>query len=288
MRNIGGVPGVLRIRDEPQLRMTDRTDRTDISLGAHYALATKDCTTESPAHQLAEDVHLQPFVVAFGPVRLDLGHVHGSGHVEQALEHFPAVGQVPGLVGGAGGAHRLDVEADAAVVAAALQHPDRVEGPAQVDRAEHLVLVVLQAVLVVEVDAPQLAVPQGVGHVVGRVEAGQDRVGRLDQHADARRLGGAVAQARKWPGVGRYAWSIGSFGFISPRMRMFLSYSSSALTASRMRPDGGDRVLGLADVGALAGQPQDDVLAAEGVGDVDGTLASARWRSLRSAALLEV
>ena len=52
------------------------------------------------------------------------------------------------------------------------------------------------------------------------------------------RAGSAVRYARpsQWPGVGRYAWSIGSFGFISPRMRTCLSCSSRALTASTMRP----------------------------------------------------
>ena len=69
--------------------------------------------------------------------------------------------------------------------------------------------------------------------------------------------------AMKWPAVGRYVWSIGSFGFISPRMRMFWSCSSIALTASRMRPTAVDGVLGLADVGPLARQPEDDVPAAE-------------------------
>ena len=78
------------------------------------------------------------------------------------------------------GPHRLDVEPDALAVAAVavlFQGPDLVEGAAQVDRAEDLVLVVLQAVLVVEVDAPELVVLEGVGHVVGGVEPGEDRVG---------------------------------------------------------------------------------------------------------------
>jgi hypothetical protein len=60
-------------------------------------------------------------------------------------------------------AHRLDVEADdlaVLAVAVADEHVDLVEGAAEVDRAEGLVLVVLQAVLVVQVDAPELLVEQ--------------------------------------------------------------------------------------------------------------------------------
>ena len=55
---------------------------------------------------------------------------------------------------------------------------------------------------------------------------------------------------------------------------MLRSYSSRALTASRMRWAEAMGILGLADVGAFARQPQDDVLAADGVGDVDGALAA--------------
>ena len=78
-----------------------------------------------------------------------------------------------------GRAHRLDVEADAlavAAVAVGLEGPDLVERAAEVRGAERLVLVVLQAVLVVEVDAPEFPVLQGVGHVVGRIQAGEDRM----------------------------------------------------------------------------------------------------------------
>ena len=64
-----------------------------------------------------------------------------------------------GLVLRCCGAHRFDVEANTPIVARTLQNPDRIEGTSQVHRPERLVLVVLQAVLVVEVNAPQLVVP---------------------------------------------------------------------------------------------------------------------------------
>ena len=73
--------------------------------------------------------------------------------------------------------HRLHVQAhEGAVPAIArpLQHVHLVEGAPQVHGAEGLVLVVLQPILVVQVHAPQLPVPERVGELLGGVEPGQD------------------------------------------------------------------------------------------------------------------
>ena len=139
--------------------------------------------TTSLAHELLEDIHLQRLVIAFRAEALDKGVVDGANHLEQAQEQGPAVAEVFRLVGLLRRPHGLDVQPDRPIVAGPLQHPDGVEGPAQVHGAERLVLIVLQAVLIVEMNAPQLLVPQGVGHIVRGIEAGQDGMGRLDQNA---------------------------------------------------------------------------------------------------------
>ena len=121
-----------------------------------------------------------------GSQLFDLALVDAADDVEQAEEHRLRVGEVKGRFLERGRAHRLDVEADAFAVpaeAVLLEHPDLVERPAQVDRAEDLVLVVFQPVLVVQMDAPELVVIEGVGHVVGGIEPGQNRMGALDQDA---------------------------------------------------------------------------------------------------------
>ena len=69
---------------------------------------------------------------------------------------------------------------------------------------------------------------------------------------------------------------------------MSRSCSSRALTASRMRWHGADRVFRLADVGAFARQPEHDVAAAERVGDVDGSLRALDGVAGARTALLDV
>src|SRR6266404_2348906 len=108
--------------------------------------------------------------------------------IEEDLLRVP---EVEDSVVGALRSHGLDVEADDFAllpVTVANQDVHLVEGAAQVDGPEGFVLVVFQAVLIVEVNAPELAVEDGVGHFVAGVEAGQDAVGGFDQDADAIRV----------------------------------------------------------------------------------------------------
>src|SRR5208283_250361 len=140
------------------------------------------------AQKRVQDQHLELLILAILTEGLDLRGIDRANDVEQAEEHGPRVRQVIERLLEDRGPHGLDVEADAlAVLAVAvlLEHPDLVERPAQVHRAEDLVLVVFQAVLVVQVNAPELAVVESEGHVIGWVKAGQDRMGTLDQDARA-------------------------------------------------------------------------------------------------------
>ena len=79
---------------------------------------------------------------------------------------------------------RLEVEVDRAVVAAGEQGVDHPERTAHVAGAEAQVLVVLRAVLAVEVDVEELALPQRLGVAGGGVEAGHLLVPDLGVDAD--------------------------------------------------------------------------------------------------------
>ena len=76
------------------------------------------------------------------------------------------------------GAQRLVVEVARAVVAVVLQQVDQVERALQVAVAEDEVLVVLDAVLAVEIDVEELALPERLGHAVDEVEARPSARGR--------------------------------------------------------------------------------------------------------------
>ena len=69
------------------------------------------------------------------------------------------------------GARRLEIEVHRARVAAGQQRVDHPERAARVPRAEPQVLVVPRAVLAVQVDVEQLAVPQRLGDAVRVVHA---------------------------------------------------------------------------------------------------------------------
>ncbi len=74
-----------------------------------------------------------------------------------------------------------------------IQDPDLHKGPAQIYGAKGFVLVKFQAVLIVEMNAPQLFVGQGIGHFIRRIQPGQNGVSRLDQTAHP---AGIVGQVR--------------------------------------------------------------------------------------------
>ena len=92
-----------------------------------------------------------------------------------------AVSQTPSHVLGA---RRLVVEVPRAGVAAGLQRVDGPERAAQVAGAEAQVLVEARAVLAVEVDVEQLAVPQRLRDAVREVQPGHLLVPDLGVEAD--------------------------------------------------------------------------------------------------------
>jgi hypothetical protein len=183
-------------------------------------------------------------------------------------------------------AHGLDVQADEAAgfgVAAQFQHADLVEGDAQVGRAEGFVLVILQAVLVVEMDRPELAGGEGKGHFVGGIEAGEDGVGGFDQAADAVGVAAAV-------GHGDGVANGGEVGVVHRLVGLGLDGDLDVLVVIQDGVDGVeqvfvgvDGVLGFADVGAFAGEPEDHEVGAQGPANVhrlfrplDGPFADSR------------
>jgi len=65
-----------------------------------------------------------------------------------------------------------------------IEHADLVERPADIYRGKRAVLIELQAVLVVEVNAPQLAEGHGEPDFIGRIQACENGVRRFHQHTD--------------------------------------------------------------------------------------------------------
>ena len=99
----------------------------------------------------------------------------------------------------------MHVEADVftvLAVAVALQRADLVEGDAQIRAGKGLVLVELQAVLVVEVQRPELAEGHGEVDFVRRVKPGQDGVRRFDEAAHPLRVARQLRDGQAWPMVG--------------------------------------------------------------------------------------
>ena len=101
------------------------------------------------------------------------------------------------------GAGRLVVEVDGPVVAAGLQGVDDPERAAGVAGPEPQVLVVAGAVLAVEVDVEQLAVPQCLADAVGVVQPGHLLVADLGVDADHLRVRQLGDERQRVPGGGQ-------------------------------------------------------------------------------------
>ena len=88
----------------------------------------------------------------------------------------------------------LNVQADVFTMLAVVifhQDPNLIERLAQILHAKGLILIKLEAVLVIQVNAPKLAAGQAEGDLTGRIQAGQDGVGRFRagrRRAPGRRL----------------------------------------------------------------------------------------------------
>src|SRR5258708_37896600 len=84
------------------------------------------------------------------------------------------------------GAHCFYVQADylsVCSVVVADEHFHCIERAPKINTAECLVLVVFQAVLVIEMDAPELLVPECIGHFIRWIETEENAMGRLDEDA---------------------------------------------------------------------------------------------------------
>src|SRR5262245_25606733 len=111
-------------------RRTTKLIDTEISLRDQVELSAT-----LTAHELSHHVQLKPFVVALGTVLFHRLRVHFAGDLHQPQEHFLAVGQVLRVIELLGGSHGFDVEPDTATrggIVRPFEHPDGVEGTAEV------------------------------------------------------------------------------------------------------------------------------------------------------------
>ncbi len=146
-----------------------------------------------PSHQRIQNHHFELLVLPVRTKLLNLLLVNAANNLQQPEEHGFRVREVIGRFLERRRAHRLDVEADALAVspvAVLFERPHLVERAPQIDGAEDLILVVFQPVLIVEMNAPELVVIEGIRHVVGRIEPREDRVALSIKTPD--RLGSIV------------------------------------------------------------------------------------------------
>lgn len=152
------------------------------------------------------DHHLvERLIVAVGDECLRGLLVEAADFLEQAEEGAAAVGEMVKPVFLFRGAEGMHVEADvfsSAAVAIAFERADLVERAAKVGAAERTVLVILEAVLIVQVERPEF--PEGAGEInfVRRVRPASVACALSMRHPT--RFGSRVscAMARAWPMVG--------------------------------------------------------------------------------------
>ena len=123
-------------------------------------------------------------------------------------------------------------------------------------------------------DARELVVGKGEGHLVAGVETGEHGVGGLDESLDALMVLGGV-------GEGEGVADGGHIGLVGRLIRLRLDPDLDVLIVVEHRVDrleealvGQLGILGFADVRPFAGEPEHDGLGADGVGDVDALLGA--------------
>ena len=220
-------------------------------------------------------VHFETFVIVDGDEFVDDRLIELRDLVLHELDDAQRVLEVLEAELVSARAHRLDVEADVLAVRAVAvvdEELDLVEGRAQRLRTEDLVLIELHAILVVEVDREELLRREPEGHVVRRIEAGEDRVRRLDEDAATRRIVGEVPEGDRMAGGA-------GVGAVNRLIRLRLDRDADLLVVAEHAVEGllelvdhRDRVLRLLAQRPLASKPEDDEVRAEDVRDVDRAL----------------
>ena len=156
------------------------------------------------------------------------------------LEGAARVGQVrePLLLGGRPeGVHIEANELAFLAVAVALEGSDLVERHAQVGGAKGLVLIELQAVLVVQVQRPELAERHCEIDFIGRIETGEDGVGRLDDAAHSLGILGELGDGQRVPGGGQV-------GVVHGLVGLWLDGQADLLVVLEHRVEGLDQQFG--------------------------------------------
>jgi len=134
------------------------------------------------------DNHLvESLVIALGNKGIRLLVVKTAHFVEQSEERAAAVAQVGQPMVCTGCAVRMNIKADVFTTAAVLvlvQHSHLIERTSKVGAAKWFVLVEFEAVLVVEMERPKFPECHCKGDLIGRIQAGEDAMGGLDQCSD--------------------------------------------------------------------------------------------------------
>jgi len=140
------------------------------------------------AHQVVENQLVECRIIAVVDKLLSFLFVESTRLLQQMEESTPTIVEVGKPVIDFCGAERVNIEADVLAVFAvtiAFQGADLIEGDAQVAAAERFVLIKFQAVLIVQMQRPELAEGHCEINFISGVQSGQDGVGGFDEAADS-------------------------------------------------------------------------------------------------------
>ena len=171
-----------------------------------------------------------------------------------------------------GGAHRLDIQANILPLGAVVvfcEHLHLVECLPQILHTERLVLIVANAVLIVQMNGKQLVKSQCKADFVGGIQPGQNRMRRFQIAADAFGIGCSSGNRHHMPHCAADGTVDGFVGLgFDADTDVFIigQHFIDGFNQLLCRPY---RALALCTERSLAGQPQNDQIGAQFFGNID-------------------
>lgn len=231
------------------------------------------------------DHHLiERLIIALGDQGASTRFIKGAGLFQERQECAAAIVQVSKPMVSLGRSKWMHIKADEfalGTVAIALEGAHLVESAAKIGAAKRFVLVKFQAVLIVQMQRPQLAETHGKIDFISGIKSGQDAMGGFDERPDSFGIGSQLGDGQGMAD-GRNVGVIHRFIGLGFDGQAGTAIVSEHLVESLDEQfDAALSIFGFAQVSAFAGQPEHDQIGAEDSGDiqaakgsVDGILAA--------------
>ncbi len=227
-------------------------------------------------HDEPVDVHFKLLELTLSDELIRIGVIVAVDFFLQRLENLKAVLQmlVTVLIGSS--THCLDVKADIAFLPVFVLYEDLdlVEGRTQILYTETLVLIIADAVLIIEVNGEQLIKSKSETDFIGRIQPGQDCMCALEIAANTFGINGRsgdthhMADGAAEGAVNRFIW----LGFNADADRFIIAEHVvdrfDQLFCSRYG------ALGFRAERTFAGKPQHNQITAQFPGNIDGTIGA--------------